>query len=112
MQARTLREHGGETPAVAIESSAAQLSEALRESDGATLTWTDAARESGYFADRLGHLVREGKIPNAGRRSAPSIARKHFPRKTGAATERLAPVRPQRELCAARIVRSVIDRGG
>ena len=112
MQARTLREFGGETPAVAIESSAAQLSEALRESDGATLTWTDAARESGYFKDRIGHLVREGKIPNAGRPGAPRIARKHLPRKTGAATERLAPVPPQRELSTARIVQSVIDQGG
>ena len=96
---------------MAIESCAAQLEEAIRESDEATLTLTDVAKESGYPTDHLGRLVREGRIPNAGRPGAPRIARRHLAKKTGAATERLAPVRPQRELCAARIVRSVIDGG-
>ena len=59
-QARTLREYGGETPAVAIESCAVQLEDALRESDEATLTLTDAAIESGYSTDHLGRLVRQG----------------------------------------------------
>lgn len=35
-----------------------RLGEALRESDEATLTLTDAARESGYSTDHLGRLVR------------------------------------------------------
>ena len=76
---------------MAIESSAAQLEEAFRDDDEATLTLTDAARESGYSTDHLARLVREGKIPNAGRPSAPRIARRHLPRKTGTATSRLAP---------------------
>ena len=112
MQAGTLSEHGGETPAVAIEASAAQLEEALRESDEATLTLTEAARESGHSTDRLGRLVHEENVPNAGRPGPPRIARRHLPRKTGAATERLAPEPARRELATARIVRSVIDRGG
>ena len=111
-QARTLCEHGHETRAVVIESSAAQLEEALRESDEATLTLTAAARESGCSTDRLGRLVREWKIPNAGRPAAPRIAHRHLPRKTGVATGRLAPKPPRCELSTARIVRSVIDRGG
>ena len=111
-QAKTLREYGGETPAVAIESCAAQLEEALRNRDEATLTLTDAARESGYSADHLGRLVRDGKIPNAGRPGAPRIARRHLPRKTGTATSRLASPPPQRDLSTAQIVQSVIDRGG
>ncbi len=112
MQAGTLREHGGKTSAVAIESCSAELKEALRESDEATLTLTEAARESGYSTDRLGRLVHEENVPNAGRPGAPRIARRHLPRKTGAATERLAPEPPRRELATARIVQSVIDRGG
>ena len=111
-QARTLREYGGETPAVAIESCAAQLEEALRENDEATLTLTDAARESGYSTDHLGRLVREGKIPNAGRPGAPRIARRHLPRKTCAATSRLASQPLRRDVPTAQIVQSVIDRGG
>ena len=110
-QARTLREYGGETPAVAIESCAAQLEDALRDNDEATLTLTDAASESGYSTDHLGRLVREGKIPNAGRPGAPRIARRHLPRKTGAATPRLAPQPPRRDVSTARIVQSVIDGG-
>ena len=107
-QATTLREYGGETPAVAIEFSATQLEEALRDNDEATLTLTDAARESGYSID---HLGREGKIPNPGRPGAPRIARRHLPRKTGAATPRLASQPPRREVPTAQIVQSVIDGG-
>ena len=97
---------------MAIESSAAQLEEVLRKSDDATLTLIDTARESGYSTDRLGCLVREGRIPNADWTGAPRIARGHLPRKTGAAAGRLAPEPLRRELSSARIVRSVIDRGG
>ena len=47
------------------------------------LTYQEAARESGYHADTLGHLVREGKIPNATRKGAPRIRRGDLPRKPG-----------------------------
>ena len=74
-QAKALRRYGGETPAVALESCAAELEATLRERDETTLSLTEAARESGYSADHLGRLVRDGKIPNAGRPGAPRIAR-------------------------------------
>jgi len=40
-----------------------------------------AARESGYSCDHLARLIRNGSIPNAGRRSAPRIRRGDLPRK-------------------------------
>ena len=96
--ARTLRGYGDETPAVALESCAEQLEAALRERDEATLSLTEAARESGYSADHLGRLVRDGKIPNAGRPGAPRIARRHLPREAGAGAPRLASRPKLREL--------------
>ncbi len=110
-QAKTLRQYGGETPAVALEACAAQLEATLMERGETTLSLTDAARESGYSADHLGRLVRDGKIPNAGRPGAPRIALSHLPRKTGAATPRLAEKAPLREISNAQIVQSVIERG-
>ena len=74
-QAKAPRRYGGETPAVALESCAAELEATLRKSDDTTLSLTEAARERGCSTDHLGRLVREGKIPNAGRPGAPRIAR-------------------------------------
>ena len=39
---------------------------ARRKRDETTLSLVEAARESGYSADHLGRLVRDGRIPNAG----------------------------------------------
>ena len=111
-QAKTLRHYGGETSAVALEACAAELEAVLRRRDETTLTLTDAARESGYSTDHLGRLVRDGKIPNAGRPGAPRIARRHLPCKTGAAKPRLAARPSLREVSTAQIVQSVIERGG
>ena len=96
---------------MALEACAAQLEATLRERDEATLTLTDAARESGYSTDHLGRLVRDGRIPNAGRPGTPRIALRHLPRKTGAAIPRLAEKAPLREISTAQIVQSVIERG-
>ena len=43
------------------------------------LTLREAAGEAGYSEDHLGRLVREGKIPNAGRPGAPRILRANLP---------------------------------
>ena len=59
---------------MALETCAAELEAALRQEDDTLLTLTEAARESGYSADHLGRLVRDGKIPNTGRPGAPRIA--------------------------------------
>ncbi len=47
------------------------------------LNLTVAASESGYSADYLGRLVKDGTIPNAGRPGAPRIRRGDLPRKAG-----------------------------
>ena len=111
-QAKALRRYGGDTPAVALESCAAELEATLRERDETTLSLTEAARESGYSADHLGRLVRDGKIPNTGRPGAPRIARSHLPRKTQApATPLLVEKHRRGEVSNAQIVQSIIERG-
>lgn len=45
------------------------------------LTLEEAAERSGYSRDHLGRLVREGKLPNAGRRGSPRIRVGDLPRK-------------------------------
>ena len=114
-QAKTLRRYGGETPAVVLDRCADDLETTLQELDETTFSLVEAARESGYSPDHLGRLVRDGKIPNAGRPGAPRIARRHLPRKchsTGAPPQpRLACDRTRREVSSRQIVQSIIQRG-
>ena len=109
-QAKALRRYGGETPAVALDRCADDLEATLRERDETTLSLVEAARESGYSADHLGRLVRDGKIPNAGRPGAPRIARTHLPRKAPA--EPPLAEKPRRsDVSNAQIVQSIIQKG-
>ena len=80
-RAKALRRYGSEPPAVALERCAAELEDTIAERDETTFSLVEASRESGYTADHLGRLVRDGKIPNAGRPGAPRIARRDLPRK-------------------------------
>ncbi|MCY4647127.1 MAG: hypothetical protein OXE73_09645, partial [Gammaproteobacteria bacterium] len=105
-----LRRYGGETPATAIERCADDLEATLVERDETTFSLVEAARESGYTATHLGRLVREGKIPNAGRPNAPRIARRHLPRKAPAEAP-LAEEPGPRERSNTQIVQSIIQRG-
>src|SRR5690606_36206357 len=66
------------------EAAAEELERALQEAANEVLNLQQAAAESGYTADYLGRLVREGKIPNAGRKHAPKIRRRDLPRKATA----------------------------
>ena len=111
-QAKSLRRYGGETPATAIERCAADLEATLIERDETTFSLVEASRESGYSADHLGRLVRDGKIPNAGRPGAPRVALKDLPRKAHAPTEpRLAEKPGRSELSNRQIVQSIIEKG-
>ena len=111
-QAKALRRYGGETPAIALESCAAELEATLRDRDETTFSLVEAAQESGYSADHLGRLVRDGKIPNAGRPGAPRIARRDLPRKAHApAAPPLVETASRRELSNAQIVQSIIAKG-
>ncbi len=112
--AEALRRYGGERPAAALEACAAELETALRDRDETTLSLTEAAKESGYSADHLGRLVRDGKIPNAGRPGAPGIARVHLPRKATAPVPddpALVGKPRSREISNAQIVQSIVERG-
>ena len=113
-QAKALRRYGGETPAVALDRCADDLEATLRERDETTLSLVEAARESGYSADHLGRLVRDGRIPNAGRPGAPRIARVHLPRKAAAPVPEDPPLadKPRsRNVSNAQIVQSIIQKG-
>ena len=111
-QAKALRRYGGETPATAIERCADDLEATLVERDETTFSLVEAARESGYSADHLGRLVRDGMIPNAGRPGAPRIARAHLPRKAQAQAEPPLAAKPRRsDVSNAQIVQSIIQRG-
>ena len=109
-QAKTLRRYGGQALATALERCADELEGTIQERDETTLTLTDAARESGYTATHLGRLVRDGKIPNAGRPNAPRIARRHLPLKAPSEPRLAESARP-RERSNVQIVHSIIQKG-
>lgn len=48
------------------------------------LTLEEASARSGYGVEHLGRLVREGRIPNAGRKGSPRIRVADLPRKPAA----------------------------
>jgi len=64
----------------------AKLRDDAAPTEAHTLTLRDAARESGYTADHLGRLVRNGTLPNVGRKHSPRVRACDLPRKPAAAT--------------------------
>jgi hypothetical protein len=99
----------------ALVNGAALLHEVLSDFDAVirghgeeSLTLVEASRQSGYSADYLGSLVRQGRIPNAGRQSAPRIRRRDLPLKAS----RLPSSHTSFKLVGAtpgQIVRAVVD---
>jgi hypothetical protein len=67
-----------------------ELAEALEQEQGESLTLTAAARESGYSAEHLGRLLRDGKLRNVGRLHAPRVLRRDLPLKSGLRTDKLS----------------------
>ncbi len=105
-RAQLFRDHEEVSLAIAYETCAAALEEALASEGDVALTLRQAAEESGYSADHLGRLIRDGKIPNAGRPRAPRIARGDLPIKPEVAS------RPGNlQLDRTQIVRSAINSG-
>ena len=105
-KAQLFRAHAEESLALAYEICASELEEVLGRQDGRTLTLKQAAQLSGYSADHLGLLVREGKIPNAGRLGAPLIACRDLPRKPDMVSDTETG-----HLSRTQIVRSAINAG-
>lgn len=83
-EAEKLRErYGLEELARTCEAHARELEASLNHTANELLNLRQAAAESGYSPDHLGELVREGRIPNAGRKNAPKIRRADVPVKPG-----------------------------
>lgn len=60
--------------------------ERLAENDGSNeLSLTTASNLSGYSTDHLSRLIREGTVPNAGRKGSPRIRRADLPMRPSAA---------------------------
>jgi len=83
-RAMKLRRWAGASDAArAWEAAAEELEAALTGEEDDLLDLPSASFVSGYSADHLGRLVRQGRIPNAGRRNAPRIRTSDLPRKPG-----------------------------
>lgn len=107
--ALSLSAYGADSHAAALNRCAKELEEALTEADDATVNLTQAAELSGYSADHLGKLVREGKIPNAGRENAPRIRVGDVPKKATAVVP-LRVASADNQFSARRIAESVTTR--
>jgi len=56
--------------------------ESLLDAEGSEpIRLTEAARRTGYRADYIGRLIRDGKVPNAGRPKAPLVRLRDLPKK-------------------------------
>lgn len=81
VDAALLRQYKNIQQAEWLEDRATELERALHEHDNELLTLAEAGKESGYSADHLGRLVREGVLENLGRQNAPKVRRADLPRK-------------------------------
>lgn len=97
----------GDTTRV-LERCITELEVAVRQQHDEPLTLAAAARESGYSENHLGRLIREGRIPNAGRLHAPAIRRGDLPRKPTARDATLAGPGRKREP-VDRLFRDILD---
>jgi len=107
-EAETLKRRGALVDGAALLTEVlADLAAVTRGDAGQTLNLQEAARESGYSADHLGRMLRDGKLPSAGRPNAPRIRLRDLPRKPTA----LRPDRPPVSLLGAtpgQIARAVV----
>lgn len=73
-KAAELRESfGDEARARALEWAALRVERAIREQADEPLTLAQAAARSGYSASHISRLIRDGKLPNLGRRGTPRV---------------------------------------
>jgi len=80
-RAAELRQYAAEPLARAWEAAAEELDARLRAGAGDTVTLEEAAILSGYSADHLGRMIRQGQLENVGRKHAPRIRRGDLPHK-------------------------------
>lgn len=103
--AGVLRKYGCELVAHVLDKAAHQAEISFVEGAEEKLTLKQASELSGYSTDHLSRLVRDGRIPNAGKHGAPRIKCVDLPRKpVGKSTS-------QSHVDSEQIVQSIINRG-
>ena len=80
-EAKIIAKRGDERVALVLRQLADEVTQAVRAEEDEPLTLAEASRVSGFSADHLGRLIRDGSIPNAGRRGSPRIRRGDVPLK-------------------------------
>jgi hypothetical protein len=80
-QASQLRSLGADAQARILDFCADELAAAILRGGDERLSLQRAAQESGYSVDHLAPLLREGRIPNSGRKDKPLIRRGDLPQK-------------------------------
>jgi hypothetical protein len=103
-----LRKHGAEPQATTVETLAEELDAFVADWSDEPLDLQQAAAESGYSAEHLGRLVRDGKIPSAGRLNVPAIRRRDLPTKPGYLPQAVSELHLPREV-PQQIARSIVD---
>jgi hypothetical protein len=93
--AATLRHRGAVTHADLLDSVIGDLEATLTVQQAEAVTLAEAARVSGYTADHLGRLIREGKLRNVGRPNAPRLLLTNLPRKPDVAGAPRQTARPR-----------------
>jgi len=106
-RAAFFQDHNLNDIASLIQKLAQELEDALDAEADQVFTLTEAAEVSAVSREHLGRLIREGRIPNAGRKGAPRILGQHIPRNVGVALP--APSASDHLPDATAIVRSIED---
>lgn len=99
---------GHEHEARRLRARADEVDAAVQATSADVLTLADASALSGYSAAYLARLIRDGRLPNAGRPNAPRVRRADLPRKARCLTteEPVCGLPPTRE----QIARSIATR--
>ena len=105
-EVRLYRRRGHDGHARFLQSLIEEAEAFIDDHDSATFNLSEGAEASGYSASHLGWLIREGRIPNAGRPNAPRIASKDLPLKPG----QVASASAEAHLDPTQIVRLAINQ--
>ena len=80
--AEVLHRYGDARGAQMCRTFADELEGVSRDAGDELVSLQQAADESGYSAEHLGRLIRDGKLQNRGRKGSPLLRRGDLPRKT------------------------------
>jgi hypothetical protein len=81
--ADVLEEHGAIDRASGLRKAAKDVESALEETELESLTIEQAVEEGGYTYSAIEKGLRNGELPNVGKRGSPRIRRGDIPRKGG-----------------------------